>query len=156
MAPPLDPGNASHHRAFRWWVEYGSAACIGGMAGFLLALKRVNPEIVLAFDGVAMLGMAGGFFGTLAAWRWTAKADPQDPLRERRIPRARWMTFGILLALMFSFAYPLKDVAADKRSDILIGAACAVAVLTVVGTLIWKAARFFDDGGENGPTDRPY
>lgn len=143
--PPEPNSSAPPEKLLLRWVEYGSALCIGALGGFLCALRQVNPKLRFELDAVTVVGGLACFAGTLAAWRWLGKgvaAPASESGRSKR--RAMWVALASALALTVSFLYSLKDVSASRREDFLIGTCCAVAVLALVGVLIWKVGKFLE------------
>ena len=69
-------------------------------------------------------------------------AGSQVPQQRRK----KFIAFsiGLVLVGIISFLYPLKFIAAEKRKDVFIGLALAMAVLSGVGFVMWKVRGFLE------------
>ncbi|MBM3821816.1 MAG: hypothetical protein FJ404_02815 [Verrucomicrobia bacterium] len=143
--PDSPQAERSSEKSFVRWVEYASALCLGGMGGFLVSLRQVNPKLRFEIDALTVLSGLVCFVGTLVAWRWIEKqgGDTQAGKRTRRV--AAGLVVLVALALASSFLYSLKDVSAEKRHDFLVGTFCALLVLAVVGYVIRRVGKFLED-----------
>lgn len=130
-------------------VKVGIALSMGLMAAFLFSLKQVHPSIELRFG----LGTVAGFIGAWAvSWRFCNILTRQDAAGSNPRPIVfRWM-LGFMsvagLGTLAAFAYALKDVSAESRWEVIEGTFIATIVLSIGGTLIFKAFKFFEEQSE--------
>ncbi len=131
-------------------IKIGTALSMGLMAAFLFSLKQVHPSIELRFG----LGTIAAFVIAWAiSWRFcnvlTRSDDGTGPGRRKFV--VRWM-IGFMsvagLGTLAAFAYALKDVSSNSRWEVIEGTALAVVVLSIGGTLIYKAFQFFEEQSE--------
>ena len=62
--------------------------------------------------------------------------------------KTKLLLIATSVGLIFVFANPLKTLSSEKKTDMLIGTAIALAVLSVVGAMYWQVVRFFDSDDE--------
>jgi Na+/proline symporter len=139
----LEAGDSKDSRDFEKLVVWVSTACIAVMAGFLASLKQVNPAIQFRFDAVSVVAFILGGVLTTIFLRVVLKAD------KRR--RALLVVVAAVVCVLGYFLLGIKDTASENRSDVTIGAAIAVAVLSCVALVLWRLTRFFE---ADEPEDR--
>jgi len=129
----------------KWVIKWSVTFCVGAMAGFIMAVRQVNPTIEICFDWKTVFGFVvgcgiGGLF-----WR----VIPDEAANGRAgiskwLPLALWMAAlgGMMVA---GFVYGMKDISSAKQREMYIGTGMAVLVLSFVGILFWRAVRFFEE-----------
>ena len=140
MNPEPNPGGTG--ALFRI-AGVGVSLAFGAMVSTLFALKsspgglsfELNAGAVIAFPIAATLAW---FY-----WRMVTRMAVEKP-HEQRKNRFFAASAGLLLVGVIAFLYPLKFIPAEKRREVLIGLALAVAVLTGVGVVMWKVIKFLD------------
>jgi hypothetical protein len=66
------------------------------------------------------------------------------------------MVFGVVsvLATLAGFVYAMKDVAGEELRDVMEGTAMAVVALGIVGWLLRRVVRFFEEQSESAKDDQ--
>ena len=121
---------------------WASSFSIALLAGFLASLKQVNPAIQVRFTvGSAVAFVLGGILTALYL-RLILKAD------KRR--RSFLVGGAAVVCVLGYFLIGIADTSRENRSDVTIGTAIAVAVLSCVGFVLWRLTRFLEaDQAEN-------
>ncbi len=126
-------------------IKWAVTFCIGAMAGFIVAVRQVNPTIDIRFDWRTVLGFLVGCGMGWLFWR----VIPDDTGRPRT-GRSKWLPFMLWLAtlcamMVFGFVYGMKDISSSKQREMYLGTGMAVSVLMFVGFFFWRAVKFFED-----------
>ncbi len=144
------PNPSGNERDLVQVIKVGTALSMGLMAAFLFSLKQVHPSIELRFG----IGTVAAFVIAWAiSWRFCTVLTRSDDgsATDRRKFVVRWMV-GFMsvagLGTLAAFGYALKDVSATSRWDVIEGTGLAVLVLSIGGTLIYKAFQFFEEQSE--------
>lgn len=130
-----------------------AAASVGVLAGILGAVRQINPELILRYDGWAGLcallaGWAGWRVGR-GLWRLhrsgtpVGEGAPSEVDRVRRQVMVGWVVLGG--ATLLAFGVAVLEVPDSRRSDMVWGGLSAVAVLSGVGWLVYRLARLFGE-----------
>jgi hypothetical protein len=130
-----------------------AAASVGVLAGLLGAVRQINPELILRYDGWAGLcAVTAGWAGwrvarglwRLSRWgRHTEDGSLAMRARVRRQVMVGWMAMGG--ATLLGFGVAVLGLPDSRRSDMVWGGLFAVAVLGAVGWLVYRLARLFGD-----------
>ena len=86
----------------------------------------------------AALGFGAGLWFWHLLWQAEAEVNPHHPARRTLIR----YSFALGAAAFASFVYPIRFVDPVRRTEVLIGLAMAIVVLSFMGWLIWKAIRW--------------
>lgn len=126
-------------------IKWAVTFCIGAMAGFIGAVRQVNPTIEIRFDWLTVLGFVAGCGMGWLFWR----VIPDDASRARN-GRSKWLPFTLWLAalsamMVAGFVYGMKDISSAKQREMYLGTGMAVLVLTFVGFLFWRSVKYFED-----------
>ena len=130
-------------RDFQKLVVWASSFSMAVLAGFLGSLKQVNPAILVRFDAVSAVAFVLGGIITAIFLRIVMKAN------KRR--RGVLVVGAAILSVLGYFTLAIKDTAHENRSDVMVGTAIAVAVLSCVAFVLWRLTRFFE---ADKPEDR--
>jgi peptidoglycan/LPS O-acetylase OafA/YrhL len=133
---PVALDDSKDDRTFERLVVWVSALSIAAMAGFLASLKQVNPVIEVRFSAATVIAfVAAGVLTTLF-------------LRMVLHTEKRWRTplvvTAVILSVLGYFLIGIKDTAKQNRSDVMIGTALAVAVLSCVALVLWRLGHFLE------------
>ena len=140
----LAAGDSKDSRDFEKLVVWVSTFSIAVMAGFLASLKQVNPSIQVRIDAVSVVAFILGGVSTAVFLRIVLKANKR---------RRAFLVVGAAIACVLGyFALAIKDTAHENRSDVTIGTAIAVAVLSCVALVIWRLTKFLE---ADEPADEP-
>ena len=131
-------------------AKFASAFACGVMGGFLYSLKRVNPSLELEFGlgTLLMAVLAGGL--ALALWRFVTEfaggLTPGDPAgKARRNLRLLILVSALLvLGMLGSYVYALKDVRRAAFLQVLQGTTLALFVLSGIGVILVRLARLLN------------
>jgi len=142
---PDEPFNKSDDRLFFKVVQVASALGLGAMSAFFLALKQVNPHVRFEFSLSVVLAFLGGVVFSWFFWRLAFNLDAATHSRLRI-----FKGLGLLLALgtALPFGLALRNVSNERISDVAVGTGLAIAVLSLVGILLWRVGRFFEDASK--------
>jgi peptidoglycan/LPS O-acetylase OafA/YrhL len=144
----LPAGDSKDSRDFEKLVVWVSTFSIAVMAGFLASLKQVNPAIQIRFDAVSVAAFILGGVSTAVFLRIVLKAN------KRR--RALLVVGAAIVCVLGYFLLGIKDTSRENRSDVTVGTAIAVAVLSCVAVVIWRLTRFLEaDEPKNRDDDVP-
>jgi peptidoglycan/LPS O-acetylase OafA/YrhL len=145
---PSAPLNESRdERAFEKLMMWVSSFSIGLLAAFLASLKQVNPTIVFKFTfGTVAAFVAGGVL-TAIFLRLVLHGS-----KKRRAPL---VFVAAIVSVVLYFFFGIKDTSRANRSDVMIGTAFAVAVLSFVAWVIWRLGKYFEsDDQRNRDSER--
>lgn len=139
-------------------VKAAAALGVGTMTAFIFSLKQIHPSIELSLGFGAILA---GLVATAATWKFCGVLfqaefiDASDGLAAQAASRKKTVLRSILLFLGISglltvaaFAYAMKDVSWENQRAVIEGTILAALVLGIVGFLIYKAVRFFEEQSE--------
>lgn len=125
-------------RDFEKLVTWSAALSIAITAALLASLKQVNPAVRFEFSALTVIVFFGSGLLTVLFFR----------LVLHRINSRRGRTlllFGAgVAAVLGYFFFGLREVSPEKRRDVTIGAAIAIAVLSFVGWIWWRVVRFLE------------
>jgi Na+/proline symporter len=145
IRPPAD--DSKDGRDFQKLVVWVSSFSIAVMAGFLASLKQVNPAIVLRFNVVSVVAFVLGGVLTALFLRIVQRAN-----KRRRV----LLVLGAAIACVLGyFALGIKDTAQENRSDVTIGTAIAVTVLSCVALVLWRVIHYFEADPSDERDDVP-
>jgi peptidoglycan/LPS O-acetylase OafA/YrhL len=143
----LAAGDSKDSRDFEKLVVWVSTFSIAVMAGFLASLKQVNPAIQVRIDAVSVVAFILGGVSTAVFLRIVLKAN------KRR--RALLVVGAAIVCVLGYFALAIKDTAHENRSDVTIGTAIAVAVLSSVALVLWRVIHYFEADPSDERDDVP-
>lgn len=121
-----------------------STFSIGVLIGFLASIKQVNPAVRFQFSALSVIAFFVGGALTFVFVR--------SVLSENKKHRALLVVIVAVAALLGYFAFGIKNVSAENRMDVTIGTAIAVAVLAILGWVLWRVSKFFE-GDQQGNSD---
>ena len=130
-------------RDFQKLVVWASSFSIALLAGFLASLKQVNPVIRIRFTvGSAVAFVVGGIL-TAIYLRIVLKANKRK--------RAFLVVGAAVVCVLGYFLMGIENTARENRSDVTVGTAIAVTVLSFVALVLWRVTRFLEaDQTEHG------
>lgn len=123
-------------RDFEKIVIRVSTFSIGVLAGLLASIKQVNPAVRFQFSTLSVIA----FFVAGALTFFFLRSV----LSRNNKHRALLVVIVAVAALLGYFAFGIKNVSAENRKDVTIGTALAVAVLAILGWVLWRVSRFFE------------
>ena len=133
-------------------ASVGTALGFAGMLGVMACMSRgTHGRFVIGWSAWSLVLGAIGFAAGLWFWHllWQAEAEAEGPRPGRR----RLIRYSILLGIVAfgCFVYPIRFVDPVRRTEVLIGLASAIAVLTFVGwfifqTICWVKSTELKDG----------
>jgi branched-subunit amino acid ABC-type transport system permease component len=144
---PLAVDNSKQSRDFERLITWSSALSVAVIAALLASLKQVNPSVQFRFS----VGTVVGFFGagalTVLFFRIVLHR-----VRNQRSKHLLFALAGVSMVLGY-FAFGLREVSPEKRSDVMIGSLIAIAVLSLLGWVWWRVVRFLeaDDAKNRNP-----
>ncbi|HMO64959.1 MAG TPA: hypothetical protein PKE47_07010 [Verrucomicrobiota bacterium] len=119
------------HPLFRRVAVAAIALSLGVMAGFLVAVRRINPALEIH---VGPLAIAAGIVAAVAAgwvadgvFRALALPAGGGVPRLRQFTRRGLLVMGAVLAVFF--AWSIKDVSPAKQREMVIGTSLALVAL---------------------------
>lgn len=140
----ITPAETKDSRDFEKLVIWTSTFSIGVVAGFLASIKQVNPAVRFQFSFLSVIAFLAGGALTFLFLR--------SVLNTKKRHRALLVAIAAVAAVLGYFAFGIKHVSSDNRRDVTIGTAIALVVLSFVGWLIWRVAKFFEsDQPGDGP-----
>ena len=134
LAMPAD--NSKPERDFEKLVMWVSSFSIGLLAALLASLKQVNPSIVLKFSFETVLAFVGG--GVLTA------LFLRSVLHGNKKRRAVLVVAAAIVSVLTYFLFGIKNTSQANRSDVTIGTAIAVTVLSFLAWVIWRVGKYFE------------
>lgn len=142
MTPPADPSPKSE-RDFLRLVQWAGAVCLGLTAGFVQALKSVNPTVHFELSLWTLLVVAA----VMGASWYVAERAFFRALAEGRPPPVKLvvgLTALLTLGTLVGFGFALRGVSTERRHDMAVGTLWAVLALSVVGFAFWKVVQFLE------------
>jgi FtsH-binding integral membrane protein len=140
------PAETKDERDFEKLVTWVSTLSIAVMAGFLASLRQVNPALQFRFSFVSVVAFVAGGVLTALLLRFI--------LNGHRQKRGLLVVAVAIASVLGYFLFGIKNASSDSRSDVIVGTAIAVAVLSFVGFLLWRVGRFFESDGERNTADK--
>jgi len=121
----------------------GAALAFGAMVASLFAVRSNSSGFTFEITVPAVVAFAVSAVVAWFYWRLVARLAAENAPAQKR---KRFVLFSIaLLAVgVIAFLYPLTFIPAEKRTDVFIGLALAVGVLTGVGFVMWQVKKFLD------------
>lgn len=145
------------HPLFRRVAVAAIALSIGVMAGFLVAVRRINPALEIH---VGPLAVAAGLVAALAAgcfadgvFRSLALPAGGGVPRLRQLTRRGLLVMGALLAVFF--AWSIKDVSPAKQKEMVIGTSLALVALGGALFFFLQVVRFLERDEANAGAEKP-
>ncbi|GEM_PF-2031619 len=127
-------------RVIKWAVTFS----IGAMAGFIVAVRQVNPTIEIRFDWLVVLAFVVGCGMGWLFWRVIP-----DEANQGREGKSKWLPLMLWLAalgvmMVAGFVYGMKDISSAKQKEMYWGTGMAILVLSFLGFLLSRAVKFFE------------
>jgi Na+/proline symporter len=142
---PLD--DSKEGRDFEKLVMWASSFSIAVLAALLASLKQVNPSIVLRFSVATILAFVGGAVLTPLFLRVVMHGSKKR--------RAILVIAAAIVSVLTYFLFGIENTSQENRTDVTIGTAIAVIVLSFVAWVLWRLARFLEsDQQENRDNPR--
>jgi Na+/proline symporter len=142
---PLD--DSKEGRDFEKLVMWASSFSIAVLAALLASLKQVNPSIVLRFSVATILAFVGGAVLTPLFLRVVMHGSKKR--------RAILVIAAAIVSVLTYFLFGIENTSQENRTDVTIGTAIAVMVLSFVAWVLWRLARFLEsDQQENRDNPR--
>jgi peptidoglycan/LPS O-acetylase OafA/YrhL len=126
----LEADDSKDGRDFEKLVLWVSSLSIAVMAAFLTSLKQVNPAIQLRFTVGSVVAFALGGILTAVFLRMILKADKRK--------RTFLVVGAMVVCVLGYFLMGIEKTSSENRSDVTIGTAIAVAVLSCVALVLWR------------------
>ena len=140
---PLD--DSKEGRDFQKLVMRASSFSIALLAGFLASLKQVNPAIQIRFTvGSAVAFIVGGILTAIYL---------RIVLRANKRKRAFLVVSAAVVCVLGYFLMGIENTARENRSDVAVGTAIAVTVLSFVALVLWRLTRFLEADQEEHRDD---
>jgi len=146
---------ANNDRDLTRVIKWCSALGLGLMAAFLYSIKQVTPELQYRISFGTGVSFVVAVALSWAFWRLVfGKPNGSENSLSKPLKRG-FIILSIFLtvASLAPFVYMLKGVANDKKGEIAEGTALAVLVLSGVGFLLWKTARFLESDSKREDDD---
>ena len=146
---------ANNDRDLTRVIKCSSALGLGLMAAFLYSIKQVTPVFQYKISGGTGVSFVAAVALSWAYWRLVF-GKPNGSENAASKPLKRWLiilSIFLTVATLAPFVCALKGVANDKKGEIAEGTAVAVLVLSGVGLLLWKAARFLEEDSKREDED---
>ena len=146
MNPEEDSAeNSRQGRQFEKLVVWTSTFSIAALAGFLASIKQLNPAVRFQFSALCVIAFFVGGALTFVFVRSVLNANKKR--------RALLVAIVAVAALLGYFAFGIKNVSSENRRDVTIGTAIAVAVLAILGWVLWRVSRFFEGDQQRNRED---
>lgn len=134
-------------RAFEKLVIWASCFSIGVLAAFLASLKQVNPTIVFKFTFETVAAFVVGAVLTGMFIRLVLHASKKR--------RAILVLAAAIISVLLYFLFGIENTSRANRSDVMVGTAFAVAVLSFLAYVIWRLGKYFEsDPGQDRDAER--
>ncbi|MFN0068279.1 MAG: hypothetical protein ACKVYV_11645 [Limisphaerales bacterium] len=142
---------------FRRLVTVAIALSLGVMAGFLVAVRRINPALEIHVGPLAVAAglVAAVASGWFAAGVFQALATPPAAAgpRLRQLTRRGLLVMGAVLAVFF--AWSIKDVSPAKQKEMVIGTSLALVALGGALFFFLQVVRFLERDEAGGGAEKP-
>lgn len=140
------------HPLFRRVAVAAIALSLGVMAGFLVAVRRINPALEVHVGPPAVAAglaaaVAAGWFAD-GVFRALALPAGGGVPRLRRLTRRGLLVMGALLAVFF--AWSIKDVSPAKQREMVIGTSLALVALGGALFFFLQVVRFLERDAADG------
>lgn len=121
----------------------GAALAFGAMVASLFALRKTAAGLVFEANTLAVVAFVASAVLAWFYWRLIARMAVDKSPEQRR---KKFVVFSVALLVVgaFAFAYPLRFIPPEKRTDVFIGLALAVGVLTGVGFVMRTVIKFLN------------
>jgi peptidoglycan/LPS O-acetylase OafA/YrhL len=123
-------------RDFQKLVVWASSFSIALLAGFLASLKQVNPAIQIRFTVSSAVAFVLGGILTAIFLRIVLKADKRK--------RAFLVVGAAVVCVVGYFLMGIENTSRENRSDVMVGTAIAVTVLSFVALVLWRLTRYLE------------
>jgi Na+/proline symporter len=132
-------------RDFEKLVLWASSFSIAVLAALLASLKQVNPSIVLRFSVATVVAFVGGAVLTPLFLRVVMHGSKKR--------RALLVIAAAIVSVLTYFLFGIENTSQENRTDVTIGTAIAVTVLSFVAWVLWRLAQYFnsDQPNDDGP-----
>lgn len=131
-----EPDETKDARDFEKLVIWISTLSVALMAGLLASVKQVNPAVHFKFSLFTVIAFFAGGALTALFLRFVLAGN------KRR--RGLLVVVVAIACVLGYFLFGIKKVSAENRKDVTIGTAVALAVLSIVGWLLWRVGRYFE------------
>jgi Na+/proline symporter len=138
--------NSKPERDFEKLVMWVSCFSIGVLAAFLASLKQVNPTIVFKFTIETVLAFLAGGLLTAVFIRLVLRANKKR--------RAILVLAAAIISVLLYFLFGIENTSRANRSDVMVGTAFAVAVLSFLAYVIWRLGKFFESDQQDRDVER--
>ena len=129
--------SSTNDRFFQQLVAIATGLAFAGMLASLAAVEiGAGGKLVLRWHWAILPLVVLGLIIGVSFWRLVFRSAAHESNRSRR--HLKQAAAGLALMAISAFLYPLRFVQSERRSEVLIGLALAIAVLTFVGWLLWK------------------
>jgi len=131
----------------------GASLAFGAMVGTLFALEPTPAGLLFVLNTSAVVAF---IIAALFAWMYWRMVERMALEKAPALRKKKFIVFslGLVLVGIVSFLYPMKFIAPEKRHDVFIGLALAVAVLTGVGVVMWRVRNFLEADLKRSEEDR--
>jgi Na+/proline symporter len=134
--PSVPIADSREGRAFEKLVIWASSFSIAVLAALLASLKQVNPSIVLRFSVATVIAFVGGAVLTPLFLRVVMHGSKKR--------RAILVIAAAIVSVLTYFLFGIENTSQENRTDVTIGTAIALTVLSFVAWVLWRLARFFE------------
>lgn len=143
---------------FRRVVIAAIALSLGAMAGFFVAVRRINPalEIHVGPLAVGVFILAAAAAGWFTDGLFKALAEPAPGVAGRRLKKLTRRGLAVMAAVTATaFAYSIKDVSPAKQKEMVIGT--ALALVAIAGALFFflQVVRFLERDEASAGAEKP-
>lgn len=138
---PMPLAESKQGRDFEKLVMWTSSFSIGVIAAFLASLKQVNPSLVLRFSAETVIAFVGGGILTALFLRVV--------LRSNKKRRALLVVGAAIVSVLVYFLFGISNTSQENRTDVTIGTAIAVTVLSFIAWLLWRLSRMLEADQKN-------
>lgn len=137
------PQSPKSEHDFLRLLQWAGAGCLGLTAGFIEALKSVNPTVRLELSFgtlLAFAGVAGAAWYVMERVFFRALMEGRKPPVKLVVGLTGLLTVGTIAG----FVLALRGVSTERRHDMAVGTVWAVMALSVVGVAFWKVVQFLE------------
>ena len=130
------PVSLDNDVGFKAVVILSSALGIGTLAASLIVLEPTDHGFEFKWSLYAPVGFVVGALLAWAYWRLVFRLALRNAKPRESARRLKQAVIGLLVLGVLAFLYPLRYVAEERRTDVLIGLGAAIAALSGVGWMI--------------------